>query len=45
MGGRIMTVDDSRSFRMLLGHSLREAGYEVVEAADSDAVEEQAPTA
>ena len=32
MGGRIMTVDDSRSFRMLIGHSLRQAGYEVVEA-------------
>ena len=36
MGGRIMTVDDSRSFRMLIGHSLRQAGYEVVEAADGE---------
>ena len=36
MGARILTVDDSRSFRMLIGHSLKEAGYDVVEAADGE---------
>jgi two-component system chemotaxis response regulator CheY len=34
MGKRIMTVDDSPTFRKVLGHSLRGAGYEVVEAVD-----------
>ena len=38
MGARIMIVDDSRSFRMLLSHSLRQAGYEVIEAADGEVV-------
>lgn len=36
MGKRILTVDDSRTFRMILGMSLRQAGYEVVEVADGE---------
>ena len=36
MGARIMTVDDSRAFRMMLGENLRRAGYEIVEAADGE---------
>ena len=31
-----MTVDDSATFRKVIGHSLRGAGYEVVEAADAE---------
>ena len=31
---RIMTVDDSVSVRMMVGYTLREAGYEVLEAED-----------
>jgi len=34
MDKRIMTVDDSASIRMMVGFTLREAGYDVVEAAD-----------
>lgn len=33
MGGRIMTVDDSRAFRMMLGENLKQGGHEVIEAA------------
>ena len=36
VGKRIMTVDDSSTFRKVLGHSLRSAGYEVVEAAHGE---------
>ena len=36
MGKRIMTVDDSSTFRKVLEHSLRGAGYEVVEATDAE---------
>jgi len=31
---RIMTVDDSASIRQMVGFTLRQAGYDVVEAAD-----------
>ncbi len=34
MGKTIMAVDDSVSMRMLLSSTLKEAGYEVLEAAD-----------
>lgn len=34
MGKRIMTVDDSPTVRQMVGLTLREAGYEVVEAVD-----------
>lgn len=34
MAKRIMTVDDSPTVRQMLGFTLREAGYEVVEAVD-----------
>ncbi len=34
MGKRIMTVDDSASIRQMVGFTLRQAGYEVVEAVD-----------
>ena len=33
---RILIVDDSRALRMLLGHNLRQGGYEVLEAGDGD---------
>jgi two-component system chemotaxis response regulator CheY len=36
MGRRILTVDDSATFRKVLTHSLRKAGYEVVAAADAE---------
>lgn len=36
MSKRIMTVDDSSTFRKVLGHSLRGAGYEVIEAGRGD---------
>ncbi len=31
---RIMTVDDSTSVRMMVGFTLKEAGYEILEAED-----------
>ena len=34
MAKRILAVDDSATFRKVLGHSLREGGYEVTEAQD-----------
>src|SRR5512136_11737 len=34
MGKRIMTVDDSASVRQMVSFTLREAGYEVIEAVD-----------
>ncbi len=34
MSRRIMTVDDSASVRMMVSFSLKQAGYEVVEAHD-----------
>lgn len=34
MGKTIMTVDDSASIRMMVSFSLKDAGFEVVEAAD-----------
>lgn len=34
MGKRIMTVDDSPTVRQMVGLTLRDAGYEVVEAVD-----------
>ena len=34
MAKRIMTVDDSASIRQMVGFTLRQAGYDVVEAAD-----------
>lgn len=34
MSKRIMTVDDSASIRQMVGFTLRNAGYEVVEASD-----------
>jgi len=34
MAKTIMTVDDSVSVRMMIGFSLKEAGYEVVDAED-----------
>ena len=34
MGKIIMTVDDSASVRQMVGFTLREAGYQVVEAVD-----------
>ncbi len=34
MGKRIMTVDDSASVRQMVGFTLKQAGYEVVEAQD-----------
>lgn len=34
MGKTIMTVDDSASVRQMVSFTLRQAGYEVVEAAD-----------
>jgi two-component system chemotaxis response regulator CheY len=34
MNKRIMTVDDSASIRQMVSFTLRDAGYEVVEAAD-----------
>ena len=36
MSERILIVDDSRALRMLLGHNLRQGGYEVLEAGDGD---------
>lgn len=40
MAKRILTVDDSASIRQVVGFTLRQAGYEVVEAADGqEAVE------
>jgi len=32
----IMTVDDSKSVRQMVGFTLRQAGYDVVEATDGD---------
>ncbi|MBF0501732.1 MAG: response regulator [Candidatus Riflebacteria bacterium] len=34
MSKKILIVDDSPSIRQMVGNTLREAGYEVVEAAD-----------
>jgi two-component system chemotaxis response regulator CheY len=34
MGKTIMTVDDSASIRQMVGFTLKEAGYDVIEAAD-----------
>jgi len=34
MGKKIMTVDDSASVRQMVGFTLKNAGYEVVEAVD-----------
>ena len=34
MGKRIMTVDDSSSVRQMVSFTLKQAGYEVVEAVD-----------
>jgi two-component system, chemotaxis family, chemotaxis protein CheY len=34
MSKTIMTVDDSASVRQMVGFTLREAGYEVIEASD-----------
>ena len=34
MAERILIVDDSRALRMLMGHNLRQGGYEVLEAGD-----------
>jgi len=34
MGKRIMTVDDSASIRQMVGFTLRNAGYEVLESED-----------
>ncbi len=34
MGRCVMTVDDSTSVRQMVGFTLRQAGYEVVEAVD-----------
>jgi two-component system chemotaxis response regulator CheY len=34
MGKRIMTVDDSASIRQMVSFTLRDAGYEVIEAQD-----------
>jgi two-component system, chemotaxis family, chemotaxis protein CheY len=34
MSKRIMTVDDSASIRQMVGFTLKQAGYEVVEATD-----------
>jgi two-component system chemotaxis response regulator CheY len=34
MGKRIMTVDDSTSVRQMVGFTLKQAGYEIVEAQD-----------
>ncbi|SMP76865.1 response regulator [Desulfonatronum lacustre] len=34
MSKRIMTVDDSSSVRQMVGFTLKDAGYEVVEAVD-----------
>lgn len=40
MNKTIMTVDDSASIRMMVSFTLKEAGYDVVEAVDgSDALE------
>lgn len=36
MDVRIMTVDDSASIRMMVGFTLREAGYDVIEAVDGE---------
>jgi two-component system chemotaxis response regulator CheY len=36
MSKKIMTVDDSASVRQMVGFTLREAGYEVVEAVDGE---------
>ena len=36
MGKRILTVDDSSTFRKVLAHSLQRAGYEVVATADAE---------
>jgi two-component system chemotaxis response regulator CheY len=36
MGKTIMAVDDSASLRQLVGFTLREAGYDVVEAVDGE---------
>ncbi len=36
MAERILIVDDSRALRMLLGHNLRQGGYEVLEAGDGE---------
>lgn len=39
MAGKIMVVDDSASIRQLVGFTLKNAGYDVVEASDGrDAV-------
>ena len=34
MGRRIMAVDDSATVRQMIGFTLRDAGYEVIEACD-----------
>ena len=40
MSKRILTVDDSSSIRQMVGFTLKQAGYEVVEACDGiDALE------
>jgi two-component system chemotaxis response regulator CheY len=36
MAERILIVDDSRALRMLLGHNLRQGGYEILEACDGE---------
>lgn len=36
MAKRVMTVDDSASIRQVVGFTLRQAGYDVVEAADGE---------
>jgi two-component system chemotaxis response regulator CheY len=36
MAKRILTVDDSATFRKVLAHSLKGAGYDVVAAADAE---------
>lgn len=41
MNKRIMTVDDSATVRQMVGFTLRDAGYEVIEAVDGkDALEQ-----
>jgi two-component system chemotaxis response regulator CheY len=44
LGKKIMTVDDSSTFRKVLGLSLRGAGYEVIEAGDGEEALEKLDT-